>query len=228
MHQAKLCLLAGEPDRVIEWLAEKNFSVEDSVTAQFEQSYLLLARALIKKQEAAQTIPLLTNLFLSAQSGGRVRSVMEIQAVQCLARYAIGETRKAVETLDRALALSEPEGFIRPFLDLGPPIATLLEKVAEGGKNKEWARHLLRKFEDTPREPLTQTALLEPLSDREQEVLGLLVSGLSNQEIANRLFVSINTVKTHISRVYSKLQVKSRAQAMVRCQQLDLLKTKRP
>jgi LuxR family maltose regulon positive regulatory protein len=227
VYQAKLCLMAGEPDRVIEWMAEKNLSPDDPVTAEFEQHYLLLARALIAEREAGRAIPLLTNLLLSAESGGRMRLVMEIQAVQGLARQAMGETRRAVEALDRALELAEPEGFIRPFLDLGAPMAVLLKKAAESGANRELARRLLDKFGDTAADPSASDALLEPLSDRESEVLDLLVSGLSNQEIAERLFVSVNTVKTHISHVYGKLGVNSRAQAIARCRQLDLLSGRR-
>jgi LuxR family maltose regulon positive regulatory protein len=139
----------------------------------------------------------------------------------------MGETRRAVEALDRALELAEPEGFIRPFLDLGAPMAVLLKKAAESGANRELARRLLDKFGDTAADPSASDALLEPLSDRESEVLDLLVSGLSNQEIAQRLFVSVNTVKTHISHVYGKLGVNSRAQAIARCQQLDLLSGRR-
>jgi len=227
VYQAKLCLMAGEPDRVIEWLAERNLAPDDPVTAEYEQHYLLLARALIAEREAGRAIPLLTNLSLSAESGGRMRLVVEIQAVQGLARHARGETRRAAEVLDRALELAEPEGFIRPFLDLGPPMAVLLKRVAESGANREFARRLLEKFGDIAADPSASDALLEPLSDREFEVLGLLVSGLSNQEIAQRLFVSVNTVKTHISHVYGKLGVNSRAQAIARCQQLDLLSGRR-
>ncbi len=226
VYQAKLCLLADEPDRVIEWLAEKNVYPENPVTAAFEQHYLLLARALITKREAGRAIPLLTNLFLSAESGGRMRTVTQIQAVQSLARHARGETRQAIATLDQALALAKLEGIIRPFLDLGPPMAVLLQKVAQSGTNREWALHLLGRFGDAADRSASKD-LVDPLSDRELEVLSLLVSGLSNQEIAERLFVSINTVKTHVSHIYGKLGVSSRARAIARSQQLDLLRDRR-
>ena len=227
VYQAKLCLMAGQPHRVLDWLAERDLSPDDSVTAEFEQHYLLLARALIAKRTFDRAIPLLTKLLLSAESGGRMRLVMEIQAVLALARHMSGETRQAIEALDRALALAEPQGFVRLFLDLGSPMAVLLEKAAESGVHRQWARHLISRFSDAATDPSSSRALLEPLSDRELEVLDLLVSGLSNREIAGRLFVSVNTIKTHISHVYGKLGVNSRAQAILRCRELELLNRQR-
>ncbi|MEM7676939.1 MAG: LuxR C-terminal-related transcriptional regulator, partial [Myxococcota bacterium] len=224
IYQAKLCMMVGAPHHILDWLAEKNFATDDVITVEFEQHYLLLARALIAMRKASQTIQLLSRLLLSATSGGRRRIAIEIQATQSLARHALGETRPAVDALERALALAEPEGFVRPLLDLGPPLAVLLEKIVRRDPNHAFARRLRDHFENTENEETASGDLIEPLSSREYEVAELLVSGLSNKEIADQLFVSVNTVKTHVARVYNKLGVKSRAQAIVRCQQLNLLK----
>ncbi|MEO1171344.1 MAG: LuxR C-terminal-related transcriptional regulator, partial [Myxococcota bacterium] len=216
VYQARVCLMAGQGGRVLDWLGERNLTAEDAIPPELELHYLLLARALVAAGDSARALPLLTNLFLAAESSGRIRQAIEILAVQSLARLSRGETRSAVTTLSRALELAEPEGFLRPFLELGPQMAVLLGKLPRS----PFGDALLSRIGQA--DPTASAGLLEPLSSREAEVLSLLVSGLSNQEIAARLFVSINTIKTHISRVYGKLGVSSRAQAIARSQKLNL------
>ena len=147
---------------------------------------------------------------------------------------AQGDTEQAITTLEKALTLAEPGGFIRIFVDEGLPMETLLRKMkVEDGKIKEYIHKLLSAFSDKEFHPfgsaqdkpsaLSPQPLIEPLSDREIEVLQLIAEGQTNQEIASRFYLSLNTVKTHTRNIYGKLNVHSRTQATVRSQELGLL-----
>jgi len=133
-------------------------------------------------------------------------------------------------SLERALILAKPGGFIRIFVDEGPPMTRLLYEAATRGIAPEYTRRLLAAFpvaEPEQADPLRTLApkseLIEPLSEREFEVLQLVAEGLTNPEIASRLFLALNTVKAHTRNIYGKLNVHSRTQAIARSQELGLL-----
>ena len=143
---------------------------------------------------------------------------------------ARGERAEAVEVLDEALALAEPGGFIRIFVDEGAPMARLLREALSRGVRPEYVRRLLAAFpfDDAERaaSPAARVAgsrLAEPLSGRELEVLALIARGLTNQEIALRLYLSLHTVKAHARSIYAKLGVSSRTQAVARGRALGYL-----
>jgi LuxR family maltose regulon positive regulatory protein len=136
--------------------------------------------------------------------------------------------------LERALALAEPEGFCRTFLDEGPPLARLLYQAAARGIKVDYVGRLLASYEDAmrgagrPAQPpppgLSEAErMIEPLSDRELEIVQLIAEGLTNREIAARLFLSLNTVKVHNRNIYGKLNVHSRTQALARSRRLGIL-----
>jgi LuxR family maltose regulon positive regulatory protein len=138
-----------------------------------------------------------------------------------------------VSTLTRALTLAEPEGFVRTIVDEGPAMVELLSGVLEARQrgHADAARHVSVRYlaklqaavaQDAP-EAATSVRLPEPPSERELEVLALIAAGEANQEIADRLFVSTSTVKTHINNLYRKLGVRSRTQAIARAKELGLL-----
>jgi LuxR family maltose regulon positive regulatory protein len=131
---------------------------------------------------------------------------------------------QALHALERALSLAEPEGYVRIFVDEGAPMAELLSQAAERGIAPNYVRELLSAFDvPEPKKPHRTQPLVEPLSDREIEVLRLAAAGLSNREIAEQLYISINTVKAHTKSVYRKLDVHNRTQAINRAQELGLL-----
>ena len=149
--------------------------------------------------------------------------------LQALALHARGDAEQALEALARALSLAEPEGYVRTFVDEGQPLAALLPGV--GGQSSRASQAYVARlqaafgFELADKAPRTKEApsLVEPLSDREREVLRLVAQGLTNREIADRLVIAVSTVKSHTNHIYGKLGVKNRTQAIARAQTLDLL-----
>ena len=164
------------------------------------------------------------------EEGGWNECVIELLILKALALDAQGETGRALEALRRALALAEPEGYVRIFLDEGPPMARLLYQAVERGIAPAYAGRLLAAFPAAePRQADLSKAwdvegeMVEPLSEREHEVLELIAEGLSNREVAQRLFISPRTVKRHTSNIYGKLGVHSRTQAVARARLVGIL-----
>jgi LuxR family maltose regulon positive regulatory protein len=193
-----------------------------------EMEYIILARFLIAQEQRDGASKLLSRLLAAAEGGGRTTRVIEIMILQSILLQAEGELEQAVATLERALLLAEPGGLIRTFVDEGPPMARLLYEALSRGIAPAYIQRLLAAFpieepeQDAP--PQTpESELIEPLSDRELEVLQLLAKGLSNQEIATRLYLSIHTVKVHARNIYGKLGVSNRAQAGDKARALGLL-----
>jgi LuxR family maltose regulon positive regulatory protein len=134
----------------------------------------------------------------------------------------------ALSTLERALVLAAPEGYNRLFVDEGVPMLALLRQASRRGNVPGYVATLLSTFgeqhvSDLPLPAARSSALLEPLTEREREVLRLLLAGASNREIARRLVLSVNTVKRHVYNLCGKLGVQSRARAIIRARALNLL-----
>ncbi len=192
-----------------------------------EREHLVFARyqlALGRPADALETARLLEG---EAEAKGLMRSLLEIRAVSALALDALGRREEALAALEMPLALAEAEGFIRVFVDSGIPMARLLEEAARGGIHAECAGKILAAFpaEKTLRAAvsLPDGSVIEPLSSRETLIVRLLSEGLSNKEIADREFISVQTVKWHTSNIYSKLGVKSRTQAVARARGLGII-----
>ncbi len=162
-------------------------------------------------------------------------SVIEILILRALALKKQGDPSDTLVTLQRALMLAEPEGYVRVFVDEGEPMAALLSEFLNARRKGprearhrillDYVRRLLAAFE-SPRpsaEPSPEPPLLAPLTAREKEVLGLIASGLSNREIANRLFVEVSTVKSYANSIFRKLGVQSRTQAVAEARALHLI-----
>lgn len=193
-----------------------------------ELEQLALARAHLALGEPSLALALLTPLEASAFSRNRMRRVMEVWVLQALALHAQGRTDTAVQALAQALEFGEPEGFVRTFVDAGKPMAALLYTAVEQGILPRYAGWLLTCFEDLDHVPASDTlapqhAIVEPLSQRELEVLALIAAGLTNQEIARQLVIALSTVKGHTSNIYGKLGVRSRTQAVAMARTLGLL-----
>jgi len=165
---------------------------------------------------------------LAAQEGLNER-VIELSLLQSLAWQARRETEPALAALDGALAIAEPEGYVRIFLDHGIPLAHLLYRVAEREPERAYVGRLLAAMPELeeglglPAVSEARQSIVEPLTNRELEVLQLIAAGLSNREIAVRLTIAHGTVKVHTSRIYGKLNVHSRTQAVQRARELGIL-----
>jgi LuxR family maltose regulon positive regulatory protein len=188
-----------------------------------------------------EALGFLDGLLENARFEGRMAHAIELLTLLALASERRGATDEALGHLERALALAEPEGFVRLFVDEGPPMAALLERlirnprddgaraVASEGGLVDYAGRLLERFalEAPPsgngRSRRSPAPGLEPLSEREIEVLELVAAGLSNAEIAGELYLSVGTVKAHVHHIFGKLLVRSRSQAVARARELRLL-----
>jgi LuxR family maltose regulon positive regulatory protein len=167
---------------------------------------------------------LLSRLLARAEKSGRLNSVIEILALQSTIYHLNGEIPKAMLTIERSLALAEPEGYVRLFVDEGLPMAQVLRHASSRRILPGYVAALLAEFGEHPRTDAGAARMLvEPLSPREIEVLHLLSAGLSNREIGEALFISPGTVNTHTRRIYQKLEVGNRTQAVARARELKLL-----
>ena len=171
-------------------------------------------------------LDLLTRLLAAAEAGDRIGSQIEILLLQAIALPA-DELSAALAALERALTLAEPEGFVQVFVDEGPAMLRLLERMRDdGGGMQTYLQRLHAAFATqltAHPAPLALHPAAEPLTAREREVLHLIAEGLSNQELAARLHLSPQTVKVHTRNIYSKLEVTSRTQAVVRGRNLGFL-----
>jgi LuxR family maltose regulon positive regulatory protein len=236
--QARLWIAEGNVGAASGWVQDRGLGSGREPKPVQEIGYFLLsdyvlsARTLIARGRSDEAIKLLQHLRTAAKAGGRISKAIEIEILQALAYQAGGDEDRTVSALGRALALAEPEGFIRIFVDEGRPMARLLHEALRCGIAPEYVRRLLTAFSaDGAKQPETAeyranpSGLIEPLSERECEVLGLIAEGLTNREIAARLYLSLNTVKVHTRNIYGKLGVNNRTQATARARDLGVMPT---
>jgi LuxR family maltose regulon positive regulatory protein len=233
--QVRLWSAQDRVSDIARWLQETDLRLDDQINFGRELEHIILARALVAVGRAQAGEPhldnaldLLVRLLEMAESRGWVGKAIEIRVLQALAHQGRGDTDAALSALGRALSTAEPLGYVRTFVDEGPPMARLLAEAADRGIVPDYARRLLAAFEDKAKDEPTASvrrpsSIIEPLSGRELEVLHLIAEGLSNREIAERLFLALSTVKVHTRNIYGKLGVHSRTQAVTRAQELDLL-----
>jgi LuxR family maltose regulon positive regulatory protein len=170
---------------------------------------------------------LFERLLAAAEAGERTGRVIEVLIGQSLVLQAQGKPDAALATLKHALALAEPEGYMRVFVDEGAAMAGLLARVTSF---PAYVARLLAAFQrpeargaGAPGAVAQPSTPLEPLSQRELEILRLLAAGLSNRQIAERLVLAVGTVKAHVHTIYGKLGVQGRVQAITRARELNLL-----
>jgi LuxR family maltose regulon positive regulatory protein len=222
------------------WVGDRGLGAADDPDYPREREYLMLARVLLGTQAPEQALGLLERLHDQAVNQGRTGSVIEIGALQALARSAGGDQAGALAALAEALDLAAPEGYLRVFVDEGPPMAALLRRLLvdrrqEGPAGAAAPRGDLARLVDAfeqaglpvrlpvRRGGVVVAGLVEPLTERELEVLRLLAAGAPNRGIAQQLVVSLDTVKRHVSHLFSKLEVANRTQAVARARELGLL-----
>lgn len=246
--KAQTWVKQGRLAEALSWVRERGLSVEDELSYLREYEHITLARILIcqykldvqspssdrsyLEERIQQSIDLLARLLEAAEADERTGSTIEILVVQALAYEAQGDLPAAIASLERALTLAEPEGYVRIFAEPGTPMVRLLREAMTRGISPTYTQRLLTALETWGQQPKpsgnrpiapSPQPLIEPLSQRELEVLRLLNTELSGPEIARELVVALSTVRTHTKRIYSKLNVTNRRAAVKRAVELELI-----
>ncbi len=234
--QAELELANDNMKAALRWVEESGLSASDEeMSYPREREYLSLARVRIAQGRAdpagpflQEALRILVRLLQDAERKARRGSVIEILMLQALALQALVQPEYALATLERALVLAELEGYLRMFLDEGPAMLALLRLAHAQGIAPHYITRLLVASGEQPSASAAvptprSTVLLEPLTERELEILHLIAAGASNEEIAEQLVIAIGTVKRHVSNIFGKLTVSNRTQAVARAQAFGLL-----
>jgi LuxR family maltose regulon positive regulatory protein len=228
--KVRLWLAEGQLEAAARWAAEHRYDPDEEPSHAHEVEYLALARVLTAQGRTDESIQLLEWARKPAESDNRLAAQIEMLSLEALAHYSAGDVDNAIERLNGALALAEPAGFFRIFLDEGPAMASLLYEASTRGGSSAYIRRLLADF------PVTEMAstkddvhdashpvLVERLSDRELEVLRLAAEGISNEQIGEKLFISMHTVKVHARNIYAKLDAHNRTEAVARARYFGIL-----
>ena len=237
--RARLLIASGDLAAARAWAREHRLDSSDAVAYLREYEHLTLARLLLAEHRAnadgealTEVIDLLDRLLAAAESGGRIGSALEIEVLRALALRAGGEATAALAALEHAVDLAKPDRWVRFFVEAGPAIAEALADLAGRRQGSDFVHELVSATATAgpatgpagrPPTSRSQERLVDPLSDRELDVLRLLGSDLDGPEIARELVVSLNTVRTHTKHIYTKLGVNNRRSAVTKGHQLGLL-----
>jgi LuxR family maltose regulon positive regulatory protein len=224
--EAGLLLRLGDVSAAERWAMAAGLSPDDAVRFEREGEYLTYARLLLAQDRPAEAQQLLGSLEQFARARGLGRSLLAVCILRAQAERALGHNAVSQEFLEQAVQLAVPAGYLRPFLDEGSTIPELLPRVRHVAP--AFVDHVLRALADRRQETTAPSVepsatLIEPLSEREAEVLELVTQGLSNREIAERLFITVGTVKTHVHNILGKLGVRRRTEAAARARELGLV-----
>ena len=227
---ARLLIVQGNLTEAWTWARAHGLAAHDELTYVREFEHVTLARLMLAQAirdgaggPIGDVLGFLDRLLAEAESGQRTGSVIDILIAQALAHHAMGDRAAALSVLTRAISLAEPEGYVRVFADEGPPMAALLKLAARQPGAPSGAGRLLAAIVTAEGPAPGDQPLIEPLSERELEVLRLLQGDLDGPDIAAELTVSLATVRTHTRNIYAKLGVNSRRAAVRRAAELGLL-----
>jgi LuxR family maltose regulon positive regulatory protein len=237
--KARVWIKQGELEKALAWARERKLSVKEAPSYLREFEQITFAKILLSQYQRDHAgsllhdaMGLLERLLRAAEEGGRFGSVIEILILQALAHQMQEDIPTALTSLERALKLAEPEGYIRMFVDEGADISKLIREANARGIAPSYTRKLLSAFEterkgldvETPPSAAPASAsLIEPLSQRELDILRLFKTELSGPEIAQELVIALSTVRTHTKSIYNKLNVNSRRAAVKRAIELGLI-----
>ncbi|MEM7344109.1 MAG: LuxR C-terminal-related transcriptional regulator [Chloroflexota bacterium] len=238
--QARFHLATGNLPEAIQWAESCDLPIGDELRyGDYPGEYTTLVRVYIADERFDEALALLTRMEAIDQQWQRRGRLLEIFILRALTLQAMGNVEQALPWLKQALPIAKTGGYIRLFVNEGPPMKTLLTLIKSQGQFTKYIDHILGAFTSinqpaqietraNPSTPLMASntpsdELIEALSDRELEVLSLIVAGLSNQEIAESLVIAEGTVKKHIHNIFGKLNVRRRSQAILRAKELSLL-----
>lgn len=234
--EAVINLAKGDSTTADAWIRDSDLKPEDIPNYEHRMEYYQFARILIAQGKLEEAYQILERLQVSAEKAGASTLFLHILTQQVMIIQELGYEDKALSLLQHALGLAEPEGFIRVFINKGPGMERLLIKAIASGIHASYAKELLVKFRESTgtsaieKSQSSATAdkkihqiMVEPLSEREMEILHLLESSMNTPEIARELYISVGTVRTHIKNIYRKLNVNRRMEAIQHAKELGLL-----
>jgi LuxR family maltose regulon positive regulatory protein len=223
--EARIYLMKGNAEALVKWVEECGLKPDDECSWKHDAEQIMLARILIAQRRLNEALELLDRLAAESEKAGRRLYQIETLGIQALAFKKVKNESKSIAAVKKALALAEPGGYTRVFVDEGPPMAKLLEKILDAKEDipRAFVKKLLSAFK-LRRIVKHHDGLLEPLSERELEVLRFIAAGLSNKKITEELYISMSTVKTHLRNIYGKLDVHSRTEAVAKAKDLGILK----
>jgi LuxR family maltose regulon positive regulatory protein len=221
----------GALAQVEAWAEKVDLQQPGENILQWEFQTLMVARLQLAQNRAEEALSILNRLQPEAQAGGRWRRMVDIWLLACQANARLRQEKESLEALQQTLTLGRPEQLVRPFLDEGQSFQELLARLSsriQDSEQRRFAARIMQEFsaspgQDSAARSVTQVGLVEALSERELEVLQLMAHGLTNAEIAGRLYLSPNTLKAHTQNIYQKMDVHSRVQAVNRGRELGLL-----
>jgi LuxR family maltose regulon positive regulatory protein len=225
--RVRLWLAQGNLGAAARWVQEHGIGINDEIHPMEESVYLTLGRVLLAQGRYEEALRLSERLLSRAEAAGRMGRAIALFILRALALQAMGDLSGALLALERALSLAQPEGYVRAFLDEGEAMERLLHHAKLRGlatQPAQYATRLLAEFgELSSAPPSAQQPLIEPLTERELQVLRVLANGRSNREIADELVIAVGTVKKHLNNIFGKLGVTSRTECVVLAQELRLL-----
>lgn len=230
--RAGLAAVSGEMDTALRWLESCGLSPDDEPAYREEPLYLALCLLLVRlgADDARRAAALLERMQVSARSQQRTASLIEILLLKALALSSLNDLPSALSALEESLSLAQPAGYMRLYPDEGRPVIDLLGLLLRKAALSPGLRTYVRQILTCAAQPLDETgtqaanlSLIEPLTARELEVLRLIRAGCANREIAERLYLSLNTVKVHVKNIFAKLQVENRTQAVRVAEDLGLI-----
>ncbi len=230
MFETRLCLQAGNMENARQWangeLIPAGWSFEDLPVTLWELHQSLVALVELQSDRFERVLEICDRILPGAENCGRLGRVIELNLYRALSLYHLGKEDKALESLSLCLDLAEPEGYMRMFITAGKGMDDLLDNAIEKNVHADFARRLLPHFPGRKDFHVIaiHTMETEVLTERETEVLRYLCRGYSNQEIAEELIVSVNTIKKFTSNIYGKLGVSNRTQEILKAQEADLIR----
>jgi len=223
-RRASLWVAQGNVDGANHWAMSTGLDSVGEINYQRIGELMIFTRVLIARGAIIEVVDLLTRMMDTAEAAGWFGRLTEMRILLALAHQAGGERDKSMLALEQALISAKPEGYVRIFVDEGDPMEALLREAVARCSAPDYVSKLLAAFETDNVQvvPPSATSLIEPLSERELEVLHLLKTELSGPEIADQLMIALSTMRTHTQNIYSKLGVSNRREAVRRAEELNL------